>query len=309
MSQEWIDQLYIYEKDYINLVLEEARRIKREKGECDYKDFEHLDVFHPAGNAGLDLFLESYKHLPQNITVLDVGSGIGGPGRYVNGKTGWRIYGFDYLQHYVDAAKEITEYSGQGQTIEYHHGDILSDPLPENAFDMAMTTAVFMYIPEGVPGFRNIYKALKPGAIFYWEDYYLLKERDQLNAEERKLLEDFPTQGVRTKNTLLQEMQGVGFELVEWCDFGKEWSEFAWNRAERFLTRHYSEDSKKPLKGELFSYGRIVPQILKDLKHYTPQQIKEKWPVTDRELDSEQVIFNKPEFIGVSRVVFKKPEA
>jgi len=305
----WIENLYLYGKDYTDIVLAESRRIKQEKGDtCESKDFEHLDIIHPAGHTGIDLFVDNYE-FKENLLVLDIGCGIGGTSRYLSVKKGWRFYGSDYLQHYIDAAKEITEYANLSKDLEFHQGDILSTPLPEQNFDLGICIGVFMYIPDGIEGFRNIYRSLKPGALLYWEDYYLLKEREERTPEEVQIMIDFPMPGIRSKNRLLQEMESVGFELVEWAEFGKDWSEFAWDRAEKFLSRYYSDSENKPLEGEVHSYGRLAPQILKQINHLSSQEIKDRWPVTSRELDSDKVVFNTPHFMGVSRVVFKKPEA
>lgn len=70
--------------------------------------------------------------------------------------------------------------------------------LPENKYDHAVTIGVFMYIPEN-DGFSNIFKTIKPGGLFYFEDYYFVRDRSTFTEEDNVYVNGRGMIGVRTK--------------------------------------------------------------------------------------------------------------
>ena len=307
MSESWSQNLYLYNSKFTEFVIQEARRIKQRKGEeCTHEDFHYLDTLHCKGLFGVKKFLETYC-FNTKAKAIDLGCGIGGNSRYLAATKQCQVYSVDYLDNYIECAEELTSLCSLSELIEYKRGDLRSQILPENQFDFGLCVAVFMYIPDGIEAFRNIFKALKPGGVLYWEDYYLLKEREDCTSEELQLMQDYPMPGVRTKNTLLKEMSEVGFEVVEWNEYGKDWSEYVWDKAERLFQTKVNNDTDEPLDGMTHSCAYLKPRIVRDLDHFSPEEVKTNWPNVDKELNAENLVFCTPKFMSASRVVFKKP--
>jgi SAM-dependent methyltransferase len=47
------------------------------------------------------------------------------------------------------------------------HGDVCSEPLPEGAFDLVTSWSVFEHLRDPAAAMRNIWRALRPGGVFY----------------------------------------------------------------------------------------------------------------------------------------------
>ena len=67
--------------------------------------------------------------------------------------------------------------------LAFRRGDIKTVELPKNEFDLGIAVSVFLMV-EGDEGFRNIYNSLKPGGLFYFEDYYLTKNREEMEEAD-----------------------------------------------------------------------------------------------------------------------------
>ena len=82
-----------------------------------------LDQFHVGGAEAVDRLLPSLG-LTSGQTVLDVGSGFGGPARQVARMTGCQVVGVDITQAYVDAATALTATAGLSEQVEFVCADI-----------------------------------------------------------------------------------------------------------------------------------------------------------------------------------------
>src|SRR6201999_2739486 len=75
------------------------------------RDLAQLDQFH---SRGLPATVELAKALPMTeaTRVVDIGSGLGGPSRYLAETYGCTVRGVDLSQSFVDAANFLAERSG-----------------------------------------------------------------------------------------------------------------------------------------------------------------------------------------------------
>mmetsp|Transcript_5824 Transcript_5824/g.8646 ORF Transcript_5824/g.8646 Transcript_5824/m.8646 type:complete len:312 (+) Transcript_5824:15-950(+) len=308
-SGDFVEVIYLYEEDHTNKMREWARtkaEEKKQKGETPtYKDFMAMDIIHPAGHKGMDLFLEKYQ-VKKEEYIFDIGCGVGGDARYLAGIYGCKVHAMDYLQNYVDAANEITQLAGLSDKCEFFQGDITNYQVPPEAFTMAVCIGVFLYIP-GTEGFKITYDSLKPGSLFYFEDYILQMPREQLSDFDEQIVRDYKMHGIRDKDSLRRDLEAVGFEVARFEEFGREWSEYAWERSENILKRLNDPNSLNPGEKELHTYGRFVPKLLRQLDHLSPGEIRRRFPLTSAEQNPEELVFSRPQFMTVMRVVARKP--
>src|SRR5215470_4594981 len=71
-----------------------------------------LDQFHTRGIAAT-ADLAKTCGITAEMSVLDVGSGVGGPARFLAATVGCRVTGVDLSEPFVDAARYLTERTGQ----------------------------------------------------------------------------------------------------------------------------------------------------------------------------------------------------
>src|SRR5579871_5613881 len=77
-----------------------------------------LDQFHTRGLAAT-AELARLAGVAAGDAVLDVGSGIGGPARFLAAAHGCRVTGVDLSEPFVDAARYLAERTGQGGQVSF----------------------------------------------------------------------------------------------------------------------------------------------------------------------------------------------
>ena len=95
--------------------------------------------------------------------LLDVGSGIGGPARYMAHRFGCRVTGIDLTPEFCDAARHLTQLLGLGTKVDFQQGDALKMPFPDSSFDGAFSMNVSMNIADKPALYNEIRRVLKPG--------------------------------------------------------------------------------------------------------------------------------------------------
>jgi ubiquinone/menaquinone biosynthesis C-methylase UbiE len=95
--------------------------------------------------------------------ILDIGSGIGGPARWIAAKHGCTVTGVDLTAEFCDAARELCAASGMSDRVRVMQGSALAMPVPDAAFDRAYSHNVLMNIADKAGVYREAFRALKPG--------------------------------------------------------------------------------------------------------------------------------------------------
>ncbi|HEY1797384.1 MAG TPA: class I SAM-dependent methyltransferase [Stellaceae bacterium] len=121
-----------------------------------------IDHFHGRGIVATQELVELLKPQPHEA-VLDIGSGIGGPARWIAAKCGCRLTGVDLTPLFCAAARELIAATGLGDRVTIIEGSALALPVPDGAFDCAYSQNVVMNIEDKLGMYREALRVLKPG--------------------------------------------------------------------------------------------------------------------------------------------------
>ena len=126
-------------------------------------DLAGVDEFHSRGREATR---ELADLLPAALDteLLDVGSGIGGPARFLAATRGYRVAGVDLTPEYVEVAGELAQRCGLGDRVRFLAADALALPFAGASFAAAYTQHVAMNIADKVSLYREIARVLRPGA-------------------------------------------------------------------------------------------------------------------------------------------------
>jgi SAM-dependent methyltransferase len=124
-----------------------------------------LDQFHTRGLAATAELAELIGITAED-SVLDVGAGVGGPARFLAATHGCRVTGVDLSEPFVEAARYLTERTGQSGKVTFEAASALDLPFGEGQFDVAMLQHVAMNISDRARLYREIRRVLKPGGRF-----------------------------------------------------------------------------------------------------------------------------------------------
>ncbi|RWK25788.1 MAG: class I SAM-dependent methyltransferase [Mesorhizobium sp.] len=131
-----------------------------------------LDQFHTRGLAAT-AELAKLAGIAAGMSVLDVGSGVGGPARFLAATHGCEVTGIDLSEPFVEAAQYLTARTGQGGAVSFKVGSALALPLDDGGFDVVLLQHVAMNIADRPLLYREIRRVLKPGGKFATFDVVL----------------------------------------------------------------------------------------------------------------------------------------
>jgi len=131
-----------------------------------------LDQFHTRGLAAT-ADLAKLAGITADMSVLDVGSGVGGPARALAATHGCRVTGVDLSEPFVDAARYLTERTGQSRQVSFQAGSALELPFDDGRFDAVLLQHVAMNIGDRVTLYREVRRVLKVGGKFATYDVVL----------------------------------------------------------------------------------------------------------------------------------------
>merc|ERR1719327_1296494 len=101
----------------------------KETGDLTVEDLTalgHLDQYHYLGVEANDHVIEILG-LDATVHVLDIGSGIGGPARYIAAKSGCRITGVEIQEDLCVAGRDLTaRVPGLADRVSFLNGDFAS---------------------------------------------------------------------------------------------------------------------------------------------------------------------------------------
>ncbi|HLZ82049.1 MAG TPA: class I SAM-dependent methyltransferase [Caulobacteraceae bacterium] len=129
----------------------------------------NFDQFHVGGLAATVAFGQILGIAP-DTDVLDAGSGLGGPSRYLAQTYGCRVSGVDLAPTYVAISRLLADRAGLSRVLQYEVADLLVLPFPDARFDAAYTQHVVMNIADRDAAYREIRRVLKPGGVFAFYD-------------------------------------------------------------------------------------------------------------------------------------------
>jgi SAM-dependent methyltransferase len=124
-----------------------------------------LDQFHTRGLAATAELAE-LAGIDATMAVLDIGSGLGGPARFLAATRGCRVTGIDLSEAFVAAARYLTERAEQSGKVAFEVGSALELPFEDSHFDTVLLQHVAMNIADRERLYREIRRVLKPAARF-----------------------------------------------------------------------------------------------------------------------------------------------
>jgi ubiquinone/menaquinone biosynthesis C-methylase UbiE len=212
------------------------------------------DQFHGRG-------LEATQEMAESLAIaatdhlLDVGSGIGGPARYLARRSGCRVTGIDLTPEFCEVARHLTRLLQLEDTVGFELGDALAMPFGDATFDGAYSMNVSMNIADKAGLYREIHRVLKPGA------WLMLSEIARGTGPEV----DYPTPWARTAQaSFLATLEDTrhalgraGFEVVHHRDTREQTLAFG-ARSRAMVER----GEKPPHRAVQLIHGEIAPQAM-----------------------------------------------
>ena len=186
-----------------------------------------LDQWHYHGTAAIRAAAETLGLGPES-QVLEIGSGIGGPARYLAYTVGCPVAALE-LQPQVHAiAADLTRRCGLDGRVTHLCGDALSYPFPDASFDAIVSWLAVLHIPDRPRLLARLARALRPGGRCYSEDFAM--RAPFAPRDLRDLREIVFGITVTSIEEYVHDLEVAGFIGIEATDMTEQWLPFVTHR-------------------------------------------------------------------------------
>lgn len=149
-------------------------------------------------------------------TLVDIGSGLGGPSRYLAQVHGCQVTGVDLTPEFVAVATELARRVGLADRVMFRQGSALDLPFADAGFDLAWSQNVAMNIADRPRYYAEIRRVLKPGGRLAIQD---VAQGPGGAPHYPVMWADTPaTSFLRTPEETRAMLEAAGFEVVVWND-------------------------------------------------------------------------------------------
>ncbi|HEX4232484.1 MAG TPA: class I SAM-dependent methyltransferase [Bryobacteraceae bacterium] len=222
-----------------------------------WSDFAPLDQFHVRGLAATEELAKGLN-IKAGSRLLDVGSGLGGPSRYLAATYGCHVTGVDLSGPFIEVARMLASKAGLSNRVSFLQEDALNLPFAGDSFDYAWTQHVAMNIHDRLRLYSEIHRVLGPDG--------LLAIYDVIAGGQSPLI--FPVPWARepeisfllSDEEMRRALEKVGFDVVSWNDSTE--ARLAWLSLQQAERR---TGSAQPLLGLHVVMGPEFPEMTSNL--------------------------------------------
>jgi cyclopropane fatty-acyl-phospholipid synthase-like methyltransferase len=194
-------------------------------------DLAPFDQYHYHGTDAVDAAVSALA-IAAGARVLEVGSGIGGPARYLASMTGASVTAVEIQPDLDETARTLTDRTGLAPLVRHICADMLDGAPAGGPFDAVVSWLAFLHIPDRARLLDACYAALVPGGGLYVEDFCLRgepSEADWADLREKVACPYLPRSGEYRAH-----LQDAGFRSVVISDLTCDWTAYTAQRLADF---------------------------------------------------------------------------
>ena len=161
--------------------------------------------------------------LEAGMTVIDVGCGVGGPMRRVARESGARVVCLNNNEQQLEQAKRKNIEAGLDHMAQYERCNFMDmSRFEADIFDGGYAIESTCHAPDKKGAFAQIFRVLKPGALFWGQEMCLTNEFNPASARhlaiKEQLMRGIALDDIATFAEVNRALEAVGFEVVEAMD-------------------------------------------------------------------------------------------
>ena len=162
----------------------------------------------------------SKLQLTSGMTVVDVGCGVGGPMRRVVREAGVRVVGVNNSGTQLERARSLNAEAGVDHMVDYLACSFMNmGAVADDTFDRGYAIESTCHAPDKEGAFAEIFRVLKPGALFWGQEMCMTDEfdpdDDEHRAIKRDLMHGIALADIATMGEVNRALESAGFEIIE----------------------------------------------------------------------------------------------
>jgi len=185
-------------------------------GSVDSSQLAGLDQFHVMGLAATEQ-LAQIAGIERGAAILDAGSGLGGPSRYLASTYGCRVIGAGTFRRRLSPWHSCSRKEPVWTPWSATRSLTLALPFPDSHFDVVWTQHVVMNIPDRERVYREFRRMLRPGGKLAFFDVLATDASLELHFPV-PWAENSETSFLFTQDETSSVLVTAGFTISAWND-------------------------------------------------------------------------------------------
>ena len=158
--------------------------------------------------------------LSEGMNVIDVGCGLGGPMRRVVRETGVKVVGVNSSEVQLERAKSLNGEAGIAHMVDYLACSFMDMcAVADDTFDRGYAIESTCHAPDKAGAFAEIYRVLKPGALFWGQEMCMTDKFDpgdtRHGAMKKDLMQGIALRDIATMGEVDRTLEAAGFQIIE----------------------------------------------------------------------------------------------
>jgi len=172
-----------------------------------------------ASIARHEMYLAHRLNLQKGQISLDLGCGVGGPGRVVARFSESKVVGLNNNDYQIQRCKKLTAQQGLLHLCSYMKADWMKIPVEDNTYDTAFHFEALEHSEDRVAACREFLRVIKPGGYFAGYDWIITDKCDLKNTEHVRIKKAIELGNglpdLKRPGYILETLKEAGFEIIE----------------------------------------------------------------------------------------------
>ena len=161
--------------------------------------------------------------LQEGMRIVDIGCGVGGPMRRVARESGAKVVCLNNNKQQLEEARRRNLKAGLDHKAEYMECNFMNmSAIGANSFDAGYAIESTCHAPDKEGAFAEIFRVLKPGALFWGQEMCMTEKFNPDNSSHRavkeKLKLGIALKDIATYSEVNRALESVGFRVIEAMD-------------------------------------------------------------------------------------------
>jgi cyclopropane fatty-acyl-phospholipid synthase-like methyltransferase len=180
----------------------------------------------------------SASRIDRNSNILDIGSGLGGPARYIAWRTGCRVTGVEIQEDRYDFSVRLTKKLCLDKRVAFIHSDVCELDLPINHYTHIISFQTILHIVHKGELLSLMGRLLRANGQIYLTDY--CRGTGYRRGVEHELLNTISCPGLLTISEYRTGLENGGIQQLVVENSTQEWAARAKERCDE-LDRDFFE--------------------------------------------------------------------